>query len=60
MSPVLRMMMSKKLVEADNKRRENMSPEEREKSDAKFRGFAVVAAVVMFVGLVVLTGILFL
>ena len=51
--------MTKKLVEADNKRKENMSPQEREKSDAKFRGFAVVAAVVMFVGIVVLTGILF-
>lgn len=60
MSPVLRAMMIEKIVEADNVRRENMSPEEREKSDNAFKNFAVVAAVVVFAGLMVVIGILFL
>lgn len=50
----------KKILDTDKKRRENMSPEEQEKSDTKFREFVVVAAVVFFAGIVALTGILFL
>lgn len=60
MNIVLKAMMMKKILDTDKKRRENMSPEEQEKSDAKFREFVVVAAVVFFAGIVALTGILFL
>ena len=60
MSYWIRRKMLKKVIDADNVRRENMSPEEREKSDNAFKNFAVVGAVVVFAGLMVMIGILFL
>ena len=58
-SPVLRAMMLKKVIDTDDKRRKNMSPEERKKSDAKFKSFAVVAVVAIFVGIMVMANLLF-
>ena len=59
MSPVLRAMMLKKVIDVDDERRANMAPEERKKSDEKFKGFAVIAAAVTFVGIMVMAILLF-
>lgn len=59
MSPLIRAMMLKKVIDADDERRKRMSPEERKKSDAKFKDFLVVAVVVIFVGIMVMANLLF-
>ena len=58
-SPLIRAMMLKKIIDADDERSKRMSPEERKKSDAKFKNFAVVAVVVIFVGIMVMASLLF-